>query len=300
MSGTMRIQTFGGPGGDAFTTVSPKSIKLHWGQTLDALILNGVQHGGDGGDHKLGMELADDDYWSEFLVQSGKFVDFLYFKSKSGKEVGGGGNGGRLPDLARNLRIVSIGGKAGNGKRGTRLDSITIKWVENYSPSEELLPNSMAIFKAENGPITIFESEERETTTLEAYQNVSSYMSNSHVSASVEAEYYAKVSGSTSLTIEQSSVTEIQKSITDELRRRTEKTITLEGDDARFLVGPIRVMKGADGKIWYYPVENLEWVVLKKDQLGRLKGHFDLSGGASTITGFQRTLDNDTKLIKLD
>jgi hypothetical protein len=299
MSGTMLTQTFGGPGGVPFKAVSPKSIKLHWGQILDALILNDVQHGGDGGDHKMGLELAADDYWSEFSVNAGKFVDYLQFKSKSGSKVGGGGNGGRAYG-SHNVRIVSIGGKAGNGQRGTRLDSITIKWVENYRPSQELLPNSMAIFKAENGQMTIFESEERETTTLEAYQNVTSYMSNSNVSASVEAEYYAKVSGSTSLTIEQSSVTEINKSITDALRRRTEKTITLEADQARFLVGPIRVMKGADGKIWYYPVENVEWVTLNKDGYGRLKGYFDLSGGASTITGFQRTPDNDTKLIKLE
>jgi hypothetical protein len=293
MADHMTTMTFGGPGGKPFGAQSPRAIGIRGGQYVDALVLNGSRHGGLGGAHPEVKELNDDDYWNAFSVMAGKYVDQLRFNASNGATVYGGEGRTTKRTEKSGIRIVSIAGRSDK-----YLDAISIQFVENYKPSKVAVENHMAIFSAVNGPIEIKEAVGIEATKLELYEKATTHMTALNVSASVEAEYYAKVSSSLSLTIEDSSVTTINRQVTEALTKQTETTIKLDADHARFLVCPIRVMKD-DSNVWYFPIGTPEWSTHPNTEYDRLKGYFDLSGAASTITGLPRTTDTVTNLIKL-
>jgi hypothetical protein len=57
--------TFGGAGGNPFALEYPRSLGVRAGELIDALVLNGVQHGGSGGANPTQAELKADDYWNQ-------------------------------------------------------------------------------------------------------------------------------------------------------------------------------------------------------------------------------------------
>ncbi|WP_108258753.1 jacalin-like lectin [Mangrovicoccus ximenensis] len=123
---TPRQAIFGGGGGSQFTAVAPSSIQLQHGKYVDAIILNGRQHGGTGGMRPMGMRLGPGEYINRVQVRSGKLVDRVFFTTSTGKTLGGGGMGGQVRELG-NIRVLTIGGRAGK-----YLDQLEITYCANY------------------------------------------------------------------------------------------------------------------------------------------------------------------------
>jgi len=122
----------GGQGGNDFASESPDKVGLRYGKFIDGLVLNGRLHGGNGGNSTPQLELDPGDYWTEVVVRAGKFVDFISLRSKDGKVVQGGGDGGDYCLNLKNVKVVSLG-----GKQGTFLDNLRVEYLENYSAAKE-------------------------------------------------------------------------------------------------------------------------------------------------------------------
>jgi len=131
-AGSVTMQCGGNGGGD-FASESPDKIGLRHGQEVDALILNGNQHGGGGGLPTPQLELDPGDYWTHVLIRSGKYIDNIELRSKFGKVVQGGGDGGAVCLNLNDVKVVSIGGRSGN-----KLDNIRVEYIEQYNPKAEI------------------------------------------------------------------------------------------------------------------------------------------------------------------
>jgi hypothetical protein len=117
---------FGGMGGEAFLAVAPETLQLRTGELVDALIINGEQHGGDGGEPTGSLELADGEYISALQIRHGAEVDMLRMTTNHGRTIGGGGAGGTETNLF-NIRVLMLGGRSGE-----RLDRVQVNYCENY------------------------------------------------------------------------------------------------------------------------------------------------------------------------
>jgi len=127
----------GGNGGNDFANQSPDKIGLRYGSGVDALVLNGIQHGGNGGSATSQFELDPGDYWTHVVIRSGTNVDYLELGSKNGRVVKGGGGGGNVCLNLNDVKVIKIGGRSGE-----MLDNIRVEYIEHYNPRAEIAKGS--------------------------------------------------------------------------------------------------------------------------------------------------------------
>lgn len=119
----------GGNGGLEFKAGMPESIGVRTGNVVDAIIINGKPYGGGGGEQTTQYQLQPGDYWTDFEVRGGQYVDYIYMKSKHGVEfrskdqATGGSSCGKVTG-ARVLEVM--------GKYGQFIDSISFKYIPDY------------------------------------------------------------------------------------------------------------------------------------------------------------------------
>lgn len=283
-SAVKRTLEFGGEGGNPFDMEYPTSIGMRHGRFVDALLLNGTQHGGMGGDNPTQVALNGDDYWSEFEVHAGKYIDFLRFKSASGIEVAGGGDGGDNRAVFKGVRILRIGGRSGDN-----LDHIEIEFIENYQPSTIVVDSAQAVFDFQPGGREIETFSEQSLLNAQAFERITESSTEFTFNTSAEGEYFAKFSVSTGLKTTSSTKTDVKSSTEQALKSGSRTKETLEQNQATFLIGDIRIMQDSDGHYWVVPVHAPQWVKLFKDDFkGSLAGLYDFTSGVSIQTGLKR------------
>jgi uncharacterized glyoxalase superfamily protein PhnB len=279
-----RTQEWGGQGGADFAMEYPISIGLRGGQYVDALVINDVQHGGMGGGNPSAVALSGDDYWSEFEVRSGQYVDFLRFKSFNGIEVSGGGDGGQIKASYKGVRILRIGGKGGD-----LLDHIAIEFIENYHPSQIIDANAQGVFDFQPGGREITSFSEQSLLTAQAFERITENTTEFTFNTSAEGEYYAKFSVSTGLKTTSSTKVDVKRSLEQALKSGQTVKDTLLPDQATFLIGDFSILKDSDGHFWSLPTHAPQWVKLSKDDFkSRLVGLYDFTSGVTTQTGLKR------------
>lgn len=107
----LTTQSYGRDGGDAFPMTGIKSIQIFSGSLVDAIVINGAKYGGDGGDASPVLNLASDEIIVAIDIRSGKYVDYLEFRTSKGNKISGGGDGGDPHSLQGS--IVALGGRSG-------------------------------------------------------------------------------------------------------------------------------------------------------------------------------------------
>ena len=107
----LTTQTYGGNGGDSFPMTGIKSIQIFSGSLVDAIVINNVKYGGDGGDASAVLNLASDEVIVAMDIRSGEYIDYLEFRTSKGNKISGGGDGGTLNSLQGS--IVALGGRSG-------------------------------------------------------------------------------------------------------------------------------------------------------------------------------------------
>jgi len=257
---------FGEGGGNEFAMENPVSIGMRTGEYVDALLLNGVQHGGNGGGNPNQFALSGDDYWSEFEVHAGRYVDFVRFKSNSGIEVSGGG-----------------------GRSGDDLDHIKIEFVENYHPSTVIVDGATGVFDFQYGGRTTETYSEQNLLSAQAYERITEKSTEFTFNTSAEGEYFAKFSVSTGLKTTSSTKEDVKNSLQEALKQGVKSTDTLKDDEGTFLIGDIRIMQDSDGHYWVIPIHAPQWTKLsQKDFKTSLDGLYDFTSGAVVQTGMKR------------
>lgn len=276
----------GGPGGDPFGLDYPRTIGLRSGDTVDALLLNGSQYGGRGGGNPREYTPLGEDYWAEFEIHAGTYVDYVRFRSRDGIEVAGGGTGGSVRQTFRNVRVLRVGGWAHD-----QLDKLKVEFIENYQPSTVIRPNQLAVLDFESGGRTIKTFSSQSLLSAQAYERISEHSTEFTLNASAEGEYYAKFSVSTGLKTTSSTREDIRQSTQQALKSGETVTETLNKNEAKFLIGKVRVLRDASGNYWTYPVTAPNWVTIPTNEFGRLDGYYDFTSGLRLQTGFQHVTE---------
>lgn len=116
----------GGNGGSQFVGVAPRTVRLRTGAYVDRITLNGSVHGGGGGQPAGALQLRPEEYINRVVVRHGSYVDRLELYTNFGRSIVGGGAGGN-PTVLNNIRVLTIGGRA-----GSYLDQIQITYCRDY------------------------------------------------------------------------------------------------------------------------------------------------------------------------
>jgi hypothetical protein len=273
---SQRIQTYGGNGGGKFAPDYIQLLGLRTGEEVDAIIINDIQHGGNGGGDRGTLKFGTDEYISDISLRSGERVDNLQFTTNKGRTLGGGGNGGG-PHTLTGIRVIAIGGRSGE-----KLDQIAITYVENYQPST-LVEERGRFIIGFTAPGTILK-EYTETTkmTSDSYEHITETMLSQQYNASVEAEYYAKVAFSTEIKYVNTELTTVKSELTEQLVESNYNEITIPPNHVGILLLNGTIMLGSDNVYWMYPTTELSYAVIATDDVTNVLDHYDLTGELST------------------
>ncbi len=107
-----RVYTFGGKGGNPFSEEPIREIGFSHGDYVDAIFLNGRQHGGNGGRETSRLVLDADEYITNLDIRAGRYVDYLRFSTNKGRWIAGGGGGGH-PSNFQSIRLLGMSGRTG-------------------------------------------------------------------------------------------------------------------------------------------------------------------------------------------
>lgn len=270
------INSYGGNGGGAFAPDYIQSLAIRTGEEVDAIIINGKKNGGDGGSLSTTLIFDSDEYISQILIRSGSRVDRLEFTTNKGRKIGGGGNGGSETVLS-GIRVVAIGGRA-----GTRLDQIQITYVEDYVPSTLVEQRGQFVIGFTPQNTVLKEYSESTYKTSDSYENVTETMLSQQYNASVEAEYYAKVSFSTEIKYVNTQLTTIKRELSEQLVSGKYSEITIKEGQVGILLVNGTIMKGSDDEIWMYPTSILSYAVIAISDYVNVLNHYDLTGELAT------------------
>jgi hypothetical protein len=128
----MSIETiyFGGRGGEEFDIAGFEEVGLRSGNRIDALLLDGERHGGNGGGAQSALSLSSDEYIDQVTVRSGSRIDRLELRTNHGRTMVHGGSGGK-PRTLKNIRVLGFGGRS-----GSELDQLAVHLIRDYDPSQ--------------------------------------------------------------------------------------------------------------------------------------------------------------------
>jgi hypothetical protein len=281
-------------------------IGIRSGDWVDAVNLNGVRHGGEGGEPTARISLNEDDYWSEFEVCSrtvsglgpfGKFlgesISFISLTSEQGQHIEGGRHlRGEKCRGARGIRLLRIGGKS-----GSYLDNIKLEFVENFRPSQKVDPDATAILDFSPGGKTITTYENQRFATAQAYERITESLRGSNISIGAEAEYFAKFSASTQFETTDTTRNSIKTTTEQELRSGTSTEQTIAPDQVAVFLSNVTIMMDPEGNPWMHPNYPPSWVFLKPDRFKDMRGKYDLTGGAAVQFGLNTKLVNGYRLL---
>lgn len=270
------INTYGGDGGSTFDTDYIKSLALRTGKVVDAIIINGNKHGGDGGSISTTLIFDSDEYISSITIRSGSLVDNLQFTTNKGRTIGGGGTGGSV-NVLNNIRVIAIGGKSGK-----KLDQIQITYVEDYQESELVEKRGQFVIGFTPQNTVLKEYNESTYKTSDSYENVTETMLSQQYNASVEAEYYAKVSFSTEIKYVNTNLTTIRRELSEQLITGKYSEMNVKEGQVGILLVNGTIMRGSDGKIWMYPNSTLSYAIIAVTDYLNVLNHYDLTGELAT------------------
>ncbi len=270
----MLQQSFGGFGGVPFDLNVVRSIGIRHGDFVDALVLNGIRHGGTGGVASLEHTLEGDDYINQIDLRCGGLVDYISFKTKAGVAIAGGGGGGIARSLS-NIRVLRLGGRSGG-----LLDQINIEYVQDYQASTVEETGKPAVFAVSPPGSVIQEFQEKEIQTLRAYESIyTTMLSQLDANGSVDlAMNAAKMNASLSVTTD---TKVLRDSIEERKKTSTSQTINVPSDAVALLVGAVTVMRAPSGTYWLKPEVPPSWLTFKQDKWRDLVGYYDVTGRAA-------------------
>lgn len=291
MNSSIKITPFGGNGGDPFSNQIIKEIGLRTGGRVDQIKINGNIHGGYGGTDLGSIILEHEEYINRVDIRSGEEVDYVKFSTNKGHSIGGGGNGGN-PSTLENIRVMRIGGRS-----GARVDKLDIQYIENYQPSIVVERNKGFILTFTSPHQTFVEYKESREKRIDSYKRITENMMRQQYSASIEGEYYVKVTASTEIELKESVLTTVGSQLQNELNNSSQKTIKIEEGHIGILSVTGTLMKGPgpDDEFWMFPTYDPVYSVLDKTEIDGLLDHYDLTGELTTqmpILNKYKTLKN--------
>jgi len=283
-------QSYGGTGGAVFALAAVKEIGLRTGDRVDQITVNGVAHGGNGGSDRGSITLDDDEYICKVSLRSGDRLDAVTFTTNKQRSVGGGGTGGSSATL-ENIRVLAIGGRS-----GTEVDNLSIMYIANYHPSTDVEEDAAFVIGFTAPGTTMSEYQDATFKEVDMYEKITSSMLKQNYSASVEGEYYAKVTASTSISIENAETTTVRQELEQELKQGKRTEVAIPQGSVGILQVSGTIMKSASGKsCWMFPTSSITYAVIGVNETANVLGYYDLTGLLSTqmpgLKGYKTVLN---------
>lgn len=129
---TIARAEMGSNDGMPFPPTAPFHLSMRAGDWIDALILNGHQHGGDGGESGDVLTVLPGEFINRAVIGAGVYVDWLEFHTNLGRSISGGRGMSALsgtPLSLDNIRVLKIGGRS-----SVYLNRIEVMYCADYEP----------------------------------------------------------------------------------------------------------------------------------------------------------------------
>ncbi|MGM3173012.1 jacalin-like lectin [Dickeya lacustris] len=263
---------YGGNGGSPFIHKVVYKLGLRTGSRVDQIQINDENHGGNGGSALGAITLGNNEYINRVDLRSGSEIDYVKFTTNKGTSLGGGGNGGGAHVL-ENVRVLYIGGRS-----GSRVDALDITYVKDYVPSK-VVAEKVGFILSYVAPFTELEEyTDSHQKTVDSYKQVTEHMLDQKYSASVQGEYYVKVSTSTDIEIKDTNLTTIESELTRELQHSIKKTTKVPENYVGITVVSGTILLGEDNNYWMHPSTEPSYSVIKQTDYTNMLNHYDLTG----------------------
>lgn len=307
-SGYITSHKIGGGGGGPFASGSIRELRFRSGTKIDAILINGVQHGGNGGGLSDSVRLTLDKQLQDigYAMQDGVLGSLtFYFTDGSKVSIGENRSETRVStelgcDPA-DLLIIALGGWSGD-----YLDALDPVCVVGFSQSSVLDQNATAVIGAVPKGITRTEYVENIAKQAESYEHALTQTHSVTTSASVSGTYYVTASLETEYSYTWTSQTKIGKSIEDQLTNATTEKITPPDDAyAMFEIchGQIIAPGGDTSRSIFLPVGNVTstYIPVTDATIDNVVGMYDLGGYCNMLPSskVKDTLDATTGLNKI-
>jgi hypothetical protein len=282
-----RTLTFGNTLTNPFPATDPRSLGLRTGAAVDAIIINGNRYGGHGGWNVTPIEtLRADDYWTEIEVGHGNVIDYLRLRSREGREVAGGGQGGRR-EIISGIRVIGIGGYS----RGL-VDQLSFEVLEGYQPSAVVERHVEFVLDIAMGGQTFKSFMNQTTRTFQSYQLVTEKMVAWNINESAEIDLIGKFKRSIDYKTSTTDTTTIRREIDEKVEAGQSQDQVIAAGEAAFLICRGDIMKDSDGAPWMAPTSDADWVLLPDERFKELAGKYDITGGAAAQAGLTSDMIN--------
>ena len=270
----MAIETknFGGNGGNQFEIEAVKSLGLRSGGRIDALLLNGTRHGGNGGVEGTTLEFHPDEYIDRIVIRHGSRIDRIEIHTNKERTLNGGGTGGVREELT-NIRVFGLGGNSGG-----ELDKLRVRLIKNYTEPTLVQENQRAIIDIVPPGETIERSVSHEVRKLSAYTRMMETVFTAEIGGESSAigDYIAKLTAKTSLT--RTSRSEIKDEVTTIEQSFEKSTYTPPAGSVGLEFVHVDVLREEDGFAWLFPVSEPELLsIALADGLLASHGAYDLT-----------------------
>ena len=280
--GTSIIETvYGGEGGKAFNMVVPRSLAIRSGEELDQITINESSHGGNGGGPSDTIFFQQDEYISDFTISYGverPVVMYVNFQTNKGNTIAAKHVNG-ISRTVTGARVIGIGGRSGD-----RVDKLRIRYISNYKPSQKI-KEDVGFILSFTPPFTQFTTyEDSKYSTIDSYEKTTESNLKQNYSASVEGEYYVKVTASASVTIEDCSTQNVKKQLTNELEKGKKTIVTIEKGYVGVTLVSGTVMQDGENQdtCWVYPTSLPSYAIIEIDRFESMLEHYDLTGELHT------------------
>ena len=274
----IQTDSFGEPGGHPFKMQPINSIGLRTGNRVDSIIINDFQYGRSGGQPTEVLHFAEDEYISEIVGRSGGTIDQLHILTNKGRSIGGGGNGGDPTINLKNIRVIGIGGMAGK-----YVDILRIKYVKDYVESKVKETDATFILSYSPPGSDFVESKLQSEKTIEAYEKITRNMIRQTYSASVQGEYFGRVSASlsaaASLEMENMTMEKTSNQLEQLVEKMSTETQKIPNDKVGIKMVTAKIMEDGEKKqYWIFPTSEASYSIIELDNIKSISNCFDLTG----------------------
>lgn len=295
---------FGGGGGGEFAPVSMREIRFSTGSKIDAILLNGVRHGGGGGGLTDSFRLSTHQQIKDIgyaMDEAHLGTVWIYLTDDTVLRFGTDRKteekrlSEELGCTADALRIIALGGWSGN-----YLDALDAVCVVGYSDSTVAADSQTAIIGAITRGVTLKEYTSTTAKQAESYERALSQTHSVTTNASVSGTYYVTASVETEYSYTWTSQSTMARSIEEQLQEATTIEVKVPDDAYAMLEvtnGKVISPSSDPAHTVFIPSGDTatRYMLVDENTYSNLAGFIDLGGYCDTLPASKVQTRKDDK-----
>lgn len=227
--------------------------------------------------NKIRWELGRDNVWQINAIMH------VWFQTNKGKTLGWVSDNLDIDTNTLEGRVIGLGYVGSSG-----VENLRIQFFDGWESHWDSSPAGSANFILHMEPPGSKWTEYTLTTQAQAktWERAAESVLSQGVTASIEAEFFVKVSAEVSIQATQTDKSTVTSAIESKLDKSTTSELSIPVDSVGLLIVTGQIMKapgsqsqaGYGPKYWMYPLTNAGYVVIPLTDSHSLLGHYDLTG----------------------